>query len=311
MNQPAKPILCCGFTPCVQRIIEYAQFKKNEVNRALRVTVGVGGKGANTARVVTQLGGTPKLIGFSGGANGQLLEEMLQAEGVDFEHVAVTGETRICQTLLEAGNPETTELVEEMPPISSNDWKRMQILFHLQELSGAIISISGKLPAGAPVDAYAQLTKIAAQTGGRVILDAPGEPLLLALEHKPFMVKINDVELLQTLGGNDLLAACGELLKRGAQSVLITRGSRSAFFMDGFQTLEIFPPTISAVNPVGSGDAVTAGMAFELARGGDMAEVIVMGMACGAANALNLLSGFLKPNDVEQLRTQVRVETIK
>ncbi len=311
MNQPSKPIICCGFTPCVQRIIEYAQLRKNEVNRALRVTVGVGGKGANTARVATRLGGAPKLVGFAGGANGRLLEEMLNAEGVAFEHVEVAGETRICQTLLEAGNPETTELVEEMPPISSGEWKRMRALFQSLELSGALVPISGKLPAGAPEDAYAQLVEIAARQGGRVILDAPGEPLLLALEHKPFVVKINDVELLQTFGDDDLLAACGELVGRGAQSVLITRGSRSAFFVDGFQTLEVFPPKIDAVNPVGSGDAVTAGMAFELARGGDMAAAVAMGMACGAANALNLISGFLKPDDVARLRTQVRVETVK
>ena len=24
MNKPTKPIICCGFTPCVQRIIEYS-----------------------------------------------------------------------------------------------------------------------------------------------------------------------------------------------------------------------------------------------------------------------------------------------
>jgi len=310
MNQSSKPIICCGFTPCVQRIVEYAHLNKNEVNRALRVTIGVGGKGANVARMATQLGGTPRLVGFAGGVNGRLLEEMLTQEGVAFEHVQVEGETRICQTLLEAGNPESTELVEEMPPISSKDWKRMMELFQSLELSGALVPIAGKLPAGAPVDAYAQLTELVAGQGGRVILDAPGEPLLLALEHKPFMVKINDAELLQTFGGDDLLGACGELIERGVQSVLITRGSRSSFFVDRFQTLEIFPPKIDAVNPVGSGDAVTAGMACELARGGDMAAAVAAGMACGAANALNLLSGLLKLEDVARLRAVVRVEKI-
>ena len=310
MSRPFKPIVCCGFTPCVQRIVEFAKLKKDEVNRAQKVTIGIGGKGANVARMATQLGAKPELVGFAGGANGQLLEEMLTHEGVAFEHVQVEGETRICQTLLEAGNPESTELVEEMPPISSKEWKRMAELFQSLELSGAWVPMAGKLPAGAPLDAYAQLAKIAAGQGGRVILDAPGEPLLLALEHKPFMVKINDSELLQTLGGDDLLAACGELIERGAQSVLITRGSRTAFFVDKFQTLEIFPPKIEAVNPVGSGDAVTAGMAVELARGGTLAEVVATGMACGAANALNLVSGLLKLEDVARLRTAVRVEEI-
>jgi len=216
MNALFKPIICCGFTPCVQRIIEFDRFEKDGVNRASRVTIGVGGKGANTARIVTQMGGKPELIGFSGGVNGKLLEDMLIKEGVAFRHVEVDGETRICQTLMEAGNPEITELVEEMPPISSHDWGQMLELFQSLELSGAVVPISGKLPAGASPDAYAQITRMVTEQGGRVILDAPGEPLLLALEHKPFIVKINDVELLQTLGGNDLLAACRELIAIGA-----------------------------------------------------------------------------------------------
>lgn len=308
MKAPLKPIVCCGFTPCVQRILEFDRLEKDRVNRALRVTIGIGGKGANTARIVTQLGGTSELIGFAGGANGRRLEEMLNNEGVAFRHVEVEGETRICQTLVESGNPEITELVEEMPPIVSFDWKRMVELFQTLELSGAIVPLSGKLPAGAPVDAYAQLAGMVAGQGGRVILDAPGEPLLLALEHKPFVVKINDTELLGTMGGDDLMAACREVVRRGAQSVLITRGGQSAFYVDELQTLEIFPPKIEAINPVGSGDAVTAGMAVELNRGGDVPGAIITGMACGAANALNLRSGFLKLNDVERLRPQVRVD---
>lgn len=314
MNTSSKPIICCGFTPCVQRILEFPKVKKGVVNRAVNVTVGIGGKGANTARMVKQQGGHPVLVGFVGGANGMLLEQMLDAEEVGYRHVIVEGETRVCQTLVELGHPETTELVEEMPPISQDNWLHMMKLFQSLELSGTVVPISGKLPAGAPVDAYAQICAVVAEKGGRVILDVPGEPLLLALEHKPFVVKINDVELLQTIGGDDLMAACRDLMQHGAQSVLITRGSRSAFYFDesslrqaqGKQTLEIFPPEIEAVNPVGSGDAVTAGMAVDLSRGKDLSEAIITGMACGAANALNLVSGLLKPDDVERLRSEVR-----
>ncbi len=310
MNASTKPIICCGFTPCIQRILEFKAVEKESVNRASRVTIGIGGKGANTARMVTQLGGSPELVGFAGGANGRLLEELLTQERVRFEHVQTAGETRICQTLIEEGNPETTELVEEMPSITPREWKQMVALFGSLELSGSVVAISGKLPAGAPVDAYAQIVKMVAEQGGRVILDAPGDPLLLALEHNPSIVKINDAELLQTVGDADLPTACRELIKSGAQSVLITRGSRSVFFVNEKETLEIFPPKIAAVNPVGSGDAVTAGMAFELSRGKDVSEAIITGMACGAANALNLLSGFLKLDDVERLRNEVRLGKI-
>ena len=311
MSTTHHSIICCGFTPCIQRILAFGQIDKGAVNRAQKVTVGIGGKGANTARMVQQLGGSPLLVGFVGGANGMLLEQMLDEEEMGYRHIVVEGETRICQTLVEAGNPETTELVEEMPPLTSDNWQHMLKLFESLELAGAIVPISGKLPAGAPANAYAQLCEWIHEQGGRVILDAPGEPLLLALEKEPFMVKINDVELLQSTGSDDLIDACMQVIGRGAQSVLVTRGARSSFFVDGLQTLELFPPTIKAVNPVGSGDAVTAGIAVALSEGKSVSEALIDGMACGAANALNLISGTLTLEDVDRLRPEVRIEIVK
>jgi tagatose 6-phosphate kinase len=307
MKRASKSIICCGFTPCVQRILEFPPIVKGAVNRAVKVTLTIGGKGANTARMVLQQGGAPLLVGFAGGSNGRLLEEMLDDEAVGYRHVYTTGETRICQTLVEKGNPDVTELVEEMPPVTSNEWEQMIALFESLELAETVVTVSGKLPAGVPVDAYAQIARMVSNAGGHIIIDAPGEPLLLALEHAPFVVKINDVELRQTCGTDDLMAACREQIGLGAQSVLITRGSQSVFYVDEYQAMEIFPPTIDAVNPVGSGDAVTAGLALELSRGKDVFEGITTGMACGAANALNMLSGQLDPADVGRLRPEVRI----
>ena len=310
MRTLSKPIICYGFSPCIQRILEFQDVEKGAVNRASEVTIGIGGKGANTARLVRLLGGEPMLIGFAGGNNGRLLEQLLNEHDISFRHVQVEGETRVCQTLIEAGNPDPTELVEEMPPISSGEWSRMVELFKSIDLKGTIVTISGKLPTGAPIDAYAQIAGLVAKQGGQVVLDAFGDSLLLALTRRPLIVKINDTELFETMGGDDLSAACRTLLQRGAGSVLITRGSRSALYMEEGRTLEIFPPGITAINPIGSGDAVTAGLAWELARGVPMEEALTTAMACGAANALNVISGMLNPDDIERLRSLVRIEPV-
>ncbi|MBN2685400.1 MAG: hexose kinase [Pontiellaceae bacterium] len=307
MNTSTQPIICCGFTPCVQRILEFTRVEKGAVNRAKALTLGIGGKGANTARMIQQLDAEALLLGFAGGATGALLETMLQSEGVAYRHVQTQGETRICQTLVEAGHPETTELVEEMPPLQTAEWQRMVEFLKELDLKNSVVTISGKLPAGAPIDAYAQIAQRVAAADGKLILDAPGVPMLAALAHNPFLVKINDVELLQAVDCEDLLDGCRMLLERGAQSVLITRGSRTALYLDAKQTLELIPPKIKAVNPVGSGDAVTAGIAVALVQGRSLEELLILGMACGAANALNLVSGTLLMEDVAFLCRKVRI----
>ncbi len=310
MSTLSKPIICCGFTPCVQRIIEFEKVEKGAVNRARKVTIGIGGKGANVARMVTQLGGSAELIEFAGGPNGRLLESLLEHEGVGFRHVQVEGETRICQTLLEEGNPDATELVEEMPPVSGEDWKSMLELFDSLELDGSIIAVSGKLPAGAPADGYASICGLAHGRNAKVIIDTQGEPLALALKHSPFLVKINESELREATGCAEIFEGCEKLMTLGAASVFITRGSRSSFYVDRSRRLEISSVKIAAVNPIGSGDAVTTGIAAALNNGRPIEEALKNGMACGAANALNLLSGCLKPHDVERLKKEVEIKEL-
>ena len=306
-------VFCCGFTPCLQRILEFDRLEKGAVNRARSVSVGLGGKGANTARMIVQMGGDALLAGFVGGANGRRFERLLGEEGVRFVHVETAGETRICQTLIERGNPEVTELVEEMPPPSPEEWARMRAVLE-RELPGAggVVTISGRLPPGAPEEIYAEVCRLAAERGARVIIDAPGAPLLRSLPHAPALVKINDEELARTLPeAEDLPARCRGLLARGARAVLITRGARSAFFFTADGTaLELFPPEIEAVNPVGSGDAVTAGTALSLLRGEPLDEAVMTGLAWGASNALHLACGVVEPEEIAALRPRVRARAI-
>lgn len=245
------------------------------------------------------------MLGFSGGANGRMLGTLLDADGIGFRFVSVEGETRICQTLVEQGDPHPTEIVEEMPPLLESEWESMKQVLEQVVTANAVLTISGKQPAGAPLDAYAQIVAMGRRKGACAILDTSDVPLLLALEHGPEMVKINDDELFRSVGEENLLEASRQLIDRGARSVLITRGARSAFYVDADRSYEITPPRIEAVNPVGSGDAVMAGVALAISRGLDTEEMLVEAMACGAANALGLVSGDLCPEDVARLRPAV------
>jgi len=314
-NWNRKPVICCGFTPCIQRMVEFSFITMGKVNRALRVTEGTGGKGTNTARIVKTLGGIPLLLGFSGGQRGRQLEALLCKEGIEFRFISVKGETRICQTLLETGNSHVTELVEEAPPLTSNDWKKMRELFQSLELSGAIVSISGKLPPGAPDSAYAELVEIAGAAGAEVLVDTPGVPLIQCLEFSPALVKINELELRELssvwkLFSNDWkspVAGCRRLLEKGAEAVLITCGSKPAVYLDRNESFKMVPPEIEVVNAVGSGDAVMAGVAYELSCGKTMREALITGMACGAANALNPISGAVRHEDVTRFQRDIGI----
>jgi len=136
-----------------------------------------------------------------------------------------------------------------------------------------------------------------------------------ALKAKPGLVKPNRPELAATVGrtlksGADLMQAMRELCERGAQRVIVTAGRKPALAFDGKVFRRITTPRIQVVNPIGSGDAFTAGVVWRLLRGDDLGEACRWGAAAGAANALTPMPGELNRKDVTRLAKEVRVQRI-
>ena len=231
---------------------------------------------------------------------------MLDAGHIRFQAIRVSGETRICQTIIQKDPHEVTELVEEMPPLSEEEWRSMQDLIDSMDLSRSIVILSGKQPNGAPADAYASIVARANEQGGRTIVDTIGEPLLLAASAGAYLVKINAQELCETVGINQVDEAAGEILRSGAKSVLITDGGREVLFRDSTRSIKLAPPKVEEINPVGSGDAVTAGVSVSLSLGEPLRDAVITGLACGSANAMHPASDMLGLGDVERLKNQVR-----
>jgi fructose-1-phosphate kinase PfkB-like protein len=104
--------------------------------------------------------------------------------------------------------------------------------------------------------------------------------------------------------------AMRELRARGAQRVVVTAGKETTLAFDGQRTWEIASPEIEAVNPIGSGDSFTAGVVWRLVAGDTLGEACRWGAACGAANALTLMAGEVRREDMERLVQDVKVHEL-
>src|SRR5262249_14096896 len=147
------------------------------------------------------------------------------------------------------------------------------------------------------------------------MVDAQGPPLVEALKAHPDLVKPNRRELAATVqhelrGEEELINAMREVQKRGARSVVVTAGKMATLAIDENSILRIQSPEIRAVNPIGSGDAFTAALVWQMTRKQSLVEACRWGAAAGAANALSLMPGELDRGDVERLATQVKVERL-
>jgi len=311
----ARMILCIGTTPAAQRVMVFENVVIDAVNRAARTFDGTAGKSVNVAKVLKALGEHPVATGFLGGDRGKALNAQLITAGIELDFVEVSARTRQCVTVIDQTAGTQTELVEESRAVAPGDYEKLIgiIQRRLKDCRAAIMS--GTLTPGGPTDFYFQCTKAANQVGALSVVDAQGLALVEALKAKPALIKPNRAELARTLGRDlenetSLLAAMRELCERGAQRVVITAGKSPALAFDGKTFWRVLMPHIRAVNPIGSGDAFTAGLVWRALRGDDLAEACRWGAAAGAANALTLLAGEVDAREVERLVLEVKVEKV-
>jgi len=312
----SQTILCIGATPAAQRVMVFRRLAVDAVNRAKVTGDGAAGKAVNVAKVLKLLGEKPVAMGFLGGGDrGARMRTMLQERGIDTDFIEVPAPTRECITVLDEEAGTQTELVEESRPVEAAFYEALlQAVRRRLEGCSAVV-MSGTLTPGAPADFYQRCAEAAQEAAALTIIDAHGPPLTAALHASPGVAKPNKAELAAMLGSElgtetDLMEAMRELQNRGAKQVVVTGGKEPVLAFDGRDFWKISPPLIKALNPIGSGDAFTAGLTCRLIQGENLAEACRWAAACGAANALTLMPGDLNPHGLSQLAQDVRIQKV-
>lgn len=299
-------ILCVGLTPCLQRTLVFSRLIPGEVNRAQSVTETASGKATNVARVIRALGGRSLLIGFVGGDTGKRFVKHLKEDGLEYAFAETNAVTRICQTLIDESSGQVTELVEEAALPVADERETLRAIYREALENASLVVISGSPPPGYDADVYRDLIEAAHERNCRVLLDSQKLPLEKAIPARPWMIKINHAEFETTVdrklaSENELRAAADELIKQGVQHLVVTRGAESVRLFSRDLSSRFEPPKIKAINPIGSGDSMAAGIAYAIVRGEPLESAIQEGIACGAANALTATPGVVDPEMVSRM----------
>ena len=305
-------ILCIGTTPAAQRVMIFRSLTPDAVNRAATTLDGVAGKAINVAKILKTLGAHPVATGFLGGQRGESLRAAMAEKRIESDFVRVKSPTRQCITVIDESTGTHTELVEESRPVTPADFKKFMAVIRRRIAGCRAAVMSGTIASGGPATLYHDCTRLAENAGLLSVVDAQGAALTEALKAKPGLVKPNRPELAATTGRElqsdaDVMRAMRELHERGAQRVIVTAGREPALAFDGKIFRRIITPQIRVVNPIGSGDAFTAGVVLRLLCGDDLGEACRWGASAGAANALTPQPGELNRGDVTRLAKVVRV----
>lgn len=310
-----RPILCLSTSPTMQRTLVFDRVIPGDTNRAGEVHDFASGKAVNAARVLHTLGYPTRFLGFLGGDRGAALGRDLESAGIPADIVEVGANTRLCVTVINRAARQATELIEESAAVAKQDSDRLLERLQAHLPGAAVLILTGSLAAGVPEGFYAQATRLAEAAGVPTVLDARGEPLRRALPERPTIAKPNRPELAATVGRpvesrNAMREAMSAMIGQGARNVVVTRGRDGSSVCDAQHAWEVSTPRVDLVSPIGSGDAFAAGLAVGLRAGMAVPEVCRLASACGAANAETLRAGFLDPDRVMELATEVSIRKI-
>jgi len=303
-------LLCITPAPAIDRTAFVERIEVDVVLRPNEVQALPGGKGVNAARAAVRLGADVITTGIAGGHAGRWMIEALDAEGLSPRFSTAAAESRTAYvTLDEVG---TSVLVYERPAEASMAEYETFLALLTDELlprcDRAIVA--GSIPGGLGDDDFARIVVASRRTQRPLLVDVSGAGLRAALSAHPDVVKVGRVEVIEAgLASAEAEAAKAAitLVDAGARLAIVTDGADAVGAADAETVWRATPPTIEAVNPVGSGDTFDAALSIALARGADIPDALLDGMAAGAANAMTRTAGDLDADVARRLRDHATV----
>ena len=307
-------VLVVGQNSVWQHTYFLGRLERGEVNRIERGMGSAAGKGANCARGLAGLGIPHLLLAYSGGLNGRKFAGSCAADGIRFMNIDISGETRVCTTLIE-DDGTVTEIVEPSPDICESERISFREAFHGSIGSAGLLVIAGTAMNGEDDDCYLEYTKEAGKRRIPVLLDSYRSHAARALEGAPDILKINARELghvssMPAATTDQRKAACAAIRDRyEITAVIVTLGGAGAEGFSGDICLSVSAPDVDVVNTIGAGDAFSAGAAACMISSPDppLESVLVWGTALASANCASWKPGEADSALFGKLRDRIRV----
>ena len=285
----SKPILTLTVNPALDRIVTVDRLVFEDRAYIESTTESAGGRGINASRVLASFGAPNTAITTSGKQVGRKFEEQLRQDNFDKHLVRIRSNIRINLTISDRQGL-SVKLNELGPTLTQHEQTRIIKAVETLLPDSSWLMLCGSLPPGVDEHLYTKLVHLAEKRSVETLLDTDGDPLLYGLEAKPTIVKPNQSEaerLLNTalITRSQIIDAVQRIKALGPKSVVLSLGSRGVIAATSSEgVLEVAPPPIEAVCPIGAGDAMSAAIVWALQKGEPFSEALRWGVAAGTAS---------------------------
>jgi 1-phosphofructokinase len=302
------PVVTVTPNPSLDHTVEITVLVRGEVQRTSQALVEAGGKGVNVARALAKHGHRTTAI-LPAGDDAQRMIGLLTPQQVQAVAVPISGSIRTNIAVVEQDGI-TTKLNEPGATLSPAEVSALidAVTKALEDRPSWLVA-AGSLPAGAPDDFYAQVTKAAVAVGIPVAIDTSGPALAAAIDAGATVVKPNLEELEEVLGRSlvtvgDVVQAAADLRARGCKDLLVSLGGHGALLITAEGSWWAGGPPLVPRSTVGAGDCTLSGY---LHTTGSPADRLAGAVAWGRAACLQPGSTVPGPEDTQACAAAVRV----
>jgi len=302
-----QPIVTLTLNPALDLSTSTEAIIPTEKMRCSAPHFDPGGGGINVARAICSLGGQSLAVFPAGGPTGTALLTLLAEEGVACRPIHIAGRTRENLAVDERKSGQQFRFVMPGPVLQTEELDAC-----LSALAGirpkpAYVVASGSLPPGCPDDYYAEVIDWATANEIRTVLDTSGPALNVILAKKVFLAKPSRSELEHLTGSiftsrDSIIAAARDLVsQRCAEIVVVSLGAEGAVLASEKVTGFLPAPHVKVCSSVGAGDSMVAGLILAIAQRQPLEKALQLGIAAGAAAALQPGTGLCRREDVVRL----------
>jgi 1-phosphofructokinase family hexose kinase len=311
-------ILCVTLNACLDKTLTVPEWRPGDSVRGQGVSEVVGGKGNNVARALVRLGRSARPVTFLGGHVGARCEELLRRDdGLDPLVIPIVTATREIVTVRTAETSEQTAFFDPDPEISTAEADSLarEVEKALSDPSTQALTLSGSSPSRSTHGLYSDLIALGRARKIPVFLDTYGPALDAVWGFWPDSIQLNRREATAHLkttnpSESDLLGLLESWSRHGVRCGVVTDGAKPALAVIHGRRYRIVPPELVAVNPIGSGDCLLAGLADAWLSGLPPEGLLRHAFACAVANSVVWEAGHIELAEVNRRADSISVTPI-
>lgn len=307
-------VYTCTMNLAIDLVIQTQEMLPSVVNRTEFDEVQANGKGINVSFIMKKLNLDSTALGFAAGFTGEYIKDCVQKKNIATDFIFVSGTTRINVFTQVKNSKEEFKLVNRGPIVDKV--AQQKLLQQINQLKkDDYLVVSGSLPRGVDPSILLDIGKICKKNGVHLIYDISQPILIDCLKYNPFLIKPNDEELSSWFGepisSIEQLKKYGKkLIQLGAQHVVISLGSRGAFYIDSqYRMYQCNAPSGKVVNTACAGDTLLATFITGLIRNEDITTNLPYAVCAGSSTAFKM--GLTDFSDVEELVKQIKIEKVE